>query len=159
MTHRPAAQRVAGYLLRRASGRLPAGLRDDRYREWSAELPAILRDPDIRFAFLRSARALRYAAGVARSTRGRPAVNAPPADIRQPGIFPRPDGIFPAAASVAVWIALIAIGTAFPAVVTSPGRWQPLLLAVTLVPSVLMAIAVIRFVRWFRRRSRRTPHP
>jgi hypothetical protein len=44
--------------------RPPAGdTRDERYREWAAEVPAILHDPDIRFALLRSARALRFAAG------------------------------------------------------------------------------------------------
>ena len=30
---------------------------------------------------------------------------------------------------------------------------------VLLVPDVLIAVAIIRFVRWYRRRSRQAPHP
>ena len=36
---------------------------DERYREWAAELPAILRDPGTRLAAHRAARMLGYAAG------------------------------------------------------------------------------------------------
>jgi hypothetical protein len=35
----------------------------------------------------------------------------------------------------------------------------PLFVAVLLVPDVLIAVAIIRFVRWYRRRSRQAPHP
>lgn len=63
------ARRLAGHLIRRACRRLPEDIRDDRYREWTAELPAILHDPDIRFRLHRSARALRYAAGHTRTAR------------------------------------------------------------------------------------------
>ena len=55
--------RIGEYLITRACRRLPAGTRDDRYREWAAELPAILRDPDTRLAARRAARMLGYAAG------------------------------------------------------------------------------------------------
>ncbi len=51
------------YLIARACRRLPAETRDERYREWTAELPAILRDPDTRLASRRAARMLGYAAG------------------------------------------------------------------------------------------------
>jgi hypothetical protein len=40
--------RTGEYLVRRACRRLPPDIRDDRYREWTAELPAILHDPQIR---------------------------------------------------------------------------------------------------------------
>ena len=40
--------RLGEYLLRRACQRLPRGIRQERYREWAAELPAILQDPQIR---------------------------------------------------------------------------------------------------------------
>ena len=53
--------RIGEYLITRACRRLPAGTRDDRYREWAAELPAILRDPDTRLAARRAARMLGYA--------------------------------------------------------------------------------------------------
>jgi hypothetical protein len=69
MTRDPLTQRIAEYIIRRACRRLPGDIRDERYREWAAELPAILHDPGIRFALLRSARALFYAAGTVRSTR------------------------------------------------------------------------------------------
>ena len=55
--------RIGEYLITRACRRLPAGTRDERYREWAAELPAILRDPDTRLAARRAARMLGYAAG------------------------------------------------------------------------------------------------
>jgi DivIVA domain-containing protein len=50
--------RIGEYLITRACRRLPAGTRDERYREWAAELPAILRDPDTRLAARRAARML-----------------------------------------------------------------------------------------------------
>jgi DivIVA domain-containing protein len=55
--------RLGEYLITRACRRLPAGTRDERYREWAAELPAILRDPDTRLAARRAGRMLGYAAG------------------------------------------------------------------------------------------------
>ena len=39
--------RIGGYLIGLASRLLPGEIRDERRREWTAELPAILRDPDI----------------------------------------------------------------------------------------------------------------
>jgi hypothetical protein len=158
VTGRPHAQRIAEHLIRRACRRLPGDVRDERYREWAAELPAIVGDPDVRYAFLRTARMLRYAAGVARSTRRLPqAVGAPAWGERQPAIFPRPDGVVPAIAAVALWGTLLGLARAFPAVITSSGPWHPLVIAALFAPSALMALAVIRFVRWLRRRSRHTP--
>lgn len=60
---------LAGYLIRRACRRLPAGIRDERCREWTAELPAILDDPGVRSRTRRSLRALSFAADHARGTR------------------------------------------------------------------------------------------
>lgn len=56
--------RIGECLIGRASRLLPAEIRDERCREWTAELPAILRDPDTRLAVHRAARMLGYAAGV-----------------------------------------------------------------------------------------------
>jgi hypothetical protein len=56
------------YLIRRACRRLPADIREERYREWAAELPVILHDPQIRFAPWRAARMLGYAADTLRGT-------------------------------------------------------------------------------------------
>jgi hypothetical protein len=55
--------RIGGYLIGFASRLLPGEIRDERYREWTAELPAILEDPDTRLAAHRAARMLGYAAG------------------------------------------------------------------------------------------------
>jgi len=53
-------------LVRRACRHLPGPTRDDRYREWAAELPAILHDPEIRLAPHRALRMLAYAADTLR---------------------------------------------------------------------------------------------
>jgi DivIVA domain-containing protein len=60
--------RIGEYLITCACRRLPAETRDERCREWAAELPAILGDPDTRLAARRAARMLRYAAGTIRGT-------------------------------------------------------------------------------------------
>jgi DivIVA domain-containing protein len=60
--------RIGEYLIARACRHLPAEARDERYREWVAELPAILRDPGVRPAARRAARMLRYASGTIRGT-------------------------------------------------------------------------------------------
>jgi DivIVA domain-containing protein len=60
--------RIGEYLIARAARRLPPGMRDERYREWVAELPAILRDPDTRLPARRAARMLGYALGTIRGT-------------------------------------------------------------------------------------------
>jgi hypothetical protein len=59
---------IGEYLIARACRHLPARARDERYREWVAELPAILDDPGVRPAARRAARMLRYAAGTIRGT-------------------------------------------------------------------------------------------
>ncbi len=63
------AGRLAGWLIGRACRHLPAATRAERGREWTAELPAILADPDVRPGLRRSARALRFAAGTIRTAR------------------------------------------------------------------------------------------
>lgn len=60
--------RLGEYLVGRACQRLPRDAREERYREWAAELPAILHDPQIRLAPRRAARMLGYAADTLRGT-------------------------------------------------------------------------------------------
>ncbi|MGH3219925.1 MAG: DivIVA domain-containing protein [Streptosporangiaceae bacterium] len=60
--------RIGEYLIARACAHLPAGARQERYREWVAELPAILHDPGVRPAARRAARMLGYACGTIRGT-------------------------------------------------------------------------------------------
>ncbi len=59
--------RTGEYLVGRACRRLPPKTRDQRYREWTAELPAILHDPQIRLAPYRAVRMLGYAADTLRA--------------------------------------------------------------------------------------------
>ncbi|MGH3156313.1 MAG: hypothetical protein ACRDNF_07035 [Streptosporangiaceae bacterium] len=59
--------------MRRACRRLPRDVREERYREWTAELPAVLHDPQIRPAPRRAVRMLGYAADALRGTTITPA--------------------------------------------------------------------------------------
>jgi hypothetical protein len=56
---------VGEHLIGYGCRRLPVKVRDERYREWTAELPAILGDPDTRFLWHRAVRMLCYSAGIA----------------------------------------------------------------------------------------------
>lgn len=56
------AERLARWLIRRACSRLPGETRDGRYREWTAELHAIMHDRQVRSRARRCARGLLYAA-------------------------------------------------------------------------------------------------
>ncbi len=60
--------RTGEYLVGWACRRLPREIRDERYREWAAELPVILHDPEIRLAPHRAVRMLGYAADTLRAT-------------------------------------------------------------------------------------------
>jgi hypothetical protein len=90
--------RIGEYLIARACRHLPAEARDERYREWVAELPAILQDPGVRPAARRAARMLRYASGTIRGTAltpgSAPRVMAHTARAASPWIHRRP-GNFP----------------------------------------------------------------
>lgn len=153
MTRPSRAQRIAEHLIRRACRHLPADARDEYYREWTAEVPAILDDHDIRPAILRPARALSYAIGVSRSTRrSRGTAALRRQDALQLAIFPRPHGIIPATAAVTLWITIVLAAGDFP-----PG--SPWVAAAAFLPDILMVTAVVRFVLWIRHRSNRTPGP
>jgi hypothetical protein len=60
--------RLGEYLVGRACRGLPPDARAERYREWVAELPAILHDPQVRAAPWRAVRMLGYAADTLRGT-------------------------------------------------------------------------------------------
>lgn len=63
MTDRPLVQQAAEWIIRRACQHLGGDARAERYREWAAELPAILHDPEVNPAVVRYFRAVSYAAG------------------------------------------------------------------------------------------------
>ena len=144
MTRRSAVQRAAERIIRRACRRLPGDIRDERYREWAAEVPAILHDPDIRFALLRSARALRFAAGTITSARHTPGA------IRY-----QPDAAALASAgvrlliSVGIWIVGAGVLTAFP----PHGFWILVTVAAGVLNSGFAVLQEVKLVLWFCRRG------
>ena len=69
MSPAPRTQRIAGWLIQTVCRRLPADVRAERCREWTAELPAILDDQSIRPSFLRTLRALSFCVGISWTTR------------------------------------------------------------------------------------------
>ncbi len=69
--------RLGEFLVGRACQRLPWDIREERYREWATELPAILHDPQIRFAPRRALRMLGFAADTIRGTIMTPALARP----------------------------------------------------------------------------------
>jgi hypothetical protein len=72
-----ATQNAAGYFIRRACRRLPADIRDECCREWTAETWAILNDTTARPAARRHLAALRYATDHIRGTRHHPHARRP----------------------------------------------------------------------------------
>jgi len=60
--------RVGEFLVSRAAASLPAAVRDERRREWAAELPVILGDPEVKSAAARAGRMLWFAADTMRGT-------------------------------------------------------------------------------------------
>jgi hypothetical protein len=60
--------RIGEDLVRLACRSLPPDIRQERYQEWAAELPAILHDPQIGTAPRRAVRMLAYAADTLRGT-------------------------------------------------------------------------------------------
>jgi hypothetical protein len=170
MTGRPGSQRVAEYLIRRASRRLPGEVRDERYREWAAELPAILTDSDVPPGLLRSARALRFAAGtyagsrrLARGSATRQLAGASPtgwADRSRRRALGRPrlpDGTMFGAAAVLAWITILVLAGRGTGPSGANGAASTWFAVIAFAPDVLGLLAVIRFVRWLRRRSRNSP--
>jgi hypothetical protein len=164
-----AARRLATLLIGRACRSLPGDVRDERYREWVAELPAIVHDPDIGSALRRAARTLGYAAGTYRSARHLRRAAGGASQVRasggasvgwasrskrrglaMPGL---PDGVRPAMAALLIYLSMAVFLLTYP-----PSRsWGPLVLATSAAAVVLWIVAIVRFVRWVRRRSRGTP--
>jgi hypothetical protein len=167
------AQRTAEHLIRRACSRLPADMGDERCREWIAELPAILSDPDVDVAFVRSARALRFAAGARRSARHlrRSAGTArgqgrAPANARSTAWASRsrqsaparpklPDGVRLLIAAPVIWLVLVVLIHAYP----PQGGWNYAVAGAGGACGVLALIGWVRLILWSRRRSGQSPPP
>ncbi len=147
MSSRPVIQRVAEYLIRRACRQLSAGVRDDRYREWTAELPAVLADPGVR-PVLRQARALRFAAGTIRTARREHGVfrgRLTGADARSAGVR-----LFGCASLWLAAVCLVRLGAVLH--IPAPhGAWVwagPLVVLAAAGLDLFALAQVIKLVRW-----------
>ncbi|MGO8957848.1 MAG: hypothetical protein ACLQFR_10820 [Streptosporangiaceae bacterium] len=169
MTRGFRAPRIAAHIIGRAGRRLNEDVRDERHREWMAELPAIRDDPDVRSDFVRSLRTLSYASGLLRSARrmnpagpGR-AQAASRVDrpgwafrsARRPVTGPRlPPGVLPGMAGFIAWFCLVLVVRSHPLT----GSWNLVYVAISAADALLVAVSEVRFVRWIRRRSSRKHH-
>jgi hypothetical protein len=115
MTQAPRAQQIAEWLIRTACRQLPADVRAEQYREWTAEVPAILDDQSIRPRFLRALRAFTFCIGISTTTRqlGRPARarsrRTRDSQWRTGAIRARPpDVAVRLAVGLAVWLVIVA---------------------------------------------------
>jgi hypothetical protein len=139
------AEPLAGWLIGRACRHLPAAAREERAREWTAELPAILADPDVRPALLRSARAVRFAAGTVRTARREHGVfrgQLTGADARSAGLR-----LFVCASLWLAAVCLVRIG----AVLHVPplhGIWIVLVVLAGAAAELFALAQVIKLVRW-----------
>jgi hypothetical protein len=127
------------WLVRRACRQLPQDVREERYQEWVAELPAILHDPQFRAAPRRAVRMLCYAADTFRGT-----AMTPVRAWRRPSRRT-------AALSLVLLGALISAVWSIGTIVRAPGHglnylqlaWALLLVAV---PISLLARASVRMI-------------
>ena len=97
--------RLGEYMVGLACQQLPQDIREERYEEWAAELPAILHDPQIRLASRRVMRMLAYAADTLRSTALAPGGTRG----RIPRMFAALDQLFPVAGLVVAALEIWAI--------------------------------------------------
>jgi hypothetical protein len=148
MNTRPATQRAARWLIGRACRHLPAGTRHERSREWTAELPAILDDPDVHPAVLRSARALRFAVGTVRTARREHGVfrgQLTGADARSAGAR-----LFLCAAIWLAAVCLVRVGGALH-IAAPHGAWAwagPAVVTASAALELFALAQVIKLVRW-----------
>jgi hypothetical protein len=131
---------IGGYLIRQACRRLPEDIGDERYREWAAELAAILDDPEVRLPPVRAARALGFALGICSS-----AGLLSRADGSRSSRVPR--GVLYLAGAIVIWVAAVEVATAYPL----EGPWGYVYVAAGGVSQALAVLAVERAVRWFAR--------
>lgn len=148
MTGQDRVQRLADWLIRRSGRRLPDGTREDRLREWTAELTAILADAGIT-RLRRKARAIRFSTGVQRAARR---MTRPPG-TRRPRVF-----TVRAAAAAAITAAVLVTASAMldyvvaPAAESAAGAAVILLaflgvLAGAVCTGLLAALGVVRVTR------------
>jgi len=127
-------QHIAERLIRASCRRLPEDERAERCREWSAELPAILDDAGIQLPILRSVQALRYSAGISRTTRhlrrtGRHSARARTAGWRNGAMAARPTTPGPRLTiGAVVWLVVIFAAVSLLRAHPHPDGWPFILL-------------------------------
>ena len=145
------AARIAELLIRASCRRLPEDERAERCREWSAELPAILDDTSIRLPILRAVRALRYSAGISRTTRQLRRASGRSAQARNSGWRDGAIPVRPAAlgsrltVGVIVWFVVIFAAVSLLRAHPQPNGW-PFILCVA-VAAAFDAFCLIDIVR------------
>jgi hypothetical protein len=149
-------RRLAEWRIRSACHRLPEDMREECYREWAAELPAILGDPGGDRGFLRAARALSYSAGISRATRrlrhlsagsgghARPAPAAPWRDGAPPATPRGP--AFRAGVGVGIWLIFVVLVVALSRGLQPHSFW-PILLGLVVVPAGFVALCLADLAR------------
>jgi hypothetical protein len=149
-------RQLAERRIRSACRRLPEDMREECYREWTAELPAILGDPGGGRGFLRAARALSYSAGISRASRrlrrvsggpgghARPAATAPWRDGAPPATPRGP--AFRATVGVGIWLIFVVVVVAL-ARGLQPGSFWPILLGLVVVPAGFAAFCLADLAR------------
>jgi hypothetical protein len=143
------AERLAGWLaewlIGRACRHLPTAARAERGREWTAELPAILADPEVRPGLRRSARALRFAAGTIRTARREHGVfrgRLTGADARAAGAR-----LFMCASLWLAAVCAVRVGAALH--LRAPhGIWAAPLVPAAVAVELFALAQVIKLVRW-----------
>jgi hypothetical protein len=143
------AERLAGWLaewlIGRACRHLPAATRAERGWEWTAELPAILADPDVRPGLPRSARALRFAAGTIRTARREHGVfrgRLTGADARAAGVR-----LFICASLWLAAVCLVRVGAVLH--LRAPhGIWAAPLVPAAVAVELFALAQAIKLVRW-----------
>jgi hypothetical protein len=157
MTWTQPVQRIAERLIRASCRRLPEDERAEHCREWSAELPAILDDTSVRLPILRAVRALKYAAGVSKTTRylrrtGDSAPGARTSGWRDGAIPVRPAALgVRLAIGVIVWFVVVFAAVSLVRAFPQPPGWPlvaSLALAVGFDAFCLVDIARASQVRW-----------
>ena len=130
MSRAPLVQRVAEWLIRAACRRLPADVRAEHCREWTAELPAILDDQSLRPPFRRALRVLSFCAGISRTTRqlsrsGRAAARRSRNARWRTGALPNqpPNVAVRAVIGFLIWLVIVLGFITVGRAVSQPPRW------------------------------------
>ena len=141
----PLARQLAEHRIRRACRRLPEDMREECYREWAAEIPAILGDPGGGRGFVRAGRALSYSAGISRATRrlrrvsGGDARPAPAARWRDGAPAAAPRGpAYRATVGVGIWLVIVLVVVAVIRGLQPDSLWQ-------VFPGLLAAAGFVAF--------------